>query len=159
MRRYASMSEGLMTTGVRASLGGTYGGAGVCGTKTFGSTAGLALPAQDRTRALGLRVTELGFCAAAAVMAPMPWTASQSPASLVVIGEGEGSCSSRRLESLVRGSRRLSTEAGADPGVAMRFPARADGLAGVWKLRIRMWEAFRLGVDALRAFGFGMETF
>lgn len=63
----------------------------------------------------------------------------------MVIGEWDGACFSRRLEEFVRGSRRLSTE--ADPEVA-----RPDGFVGVWKLRIRMRQAFRLGENALRVF-------
>lgn len=147
MRRHSSMSEGLMATGVRAALGVTFGGAAVSGTKISGSTAGLTQRTRDRTRALGLLVTELGFCAATAVMAPMSWTASQSPTNLMVIGEADSACSSRRMESLVKGSGRLSTAAGADTGVA-----RADGLlddpdAGGFLARGGRFAGFRIVED------------
>lgn len=58
---------------------------GVFRDEDFGSTAGSVLPARDRTRPLGLWVTELGFFAATAVMTPILLTMSQSPANLKMV--------------------------------------------------------------------------
>lgn len=139
------------------------------------TTGGSSLAERDRTRTQvrgslatrGVLETELGLTGTGTGTGGAGSSKSQDSLS----GVFRGSClmmlvsrmaSSRGISAAEMRLERELTEAGADPGVDIRpeVPAASgDCLAGVWKFKILMWDALRLGVELLRAFVFWMVQF